>query len=94
VNPAERAATIHERLTKALAPAHLEVIDDSHHHIGHAGAKDGKSHFQVRIVSARFSGLRPLQRHRLVYDALGDLLTSEIHALAIDALAPGETPAK
>lgn len=86
-------ATRLERLTarlKALEPAELEVVDDSHHHHGHAGAADGRGHFTVIVVSKRFAGLNTLRRHRLVYEAVGDMMTTDIHALSIQALAPGE----
>ena len=86
----DRAAAIEARLREALAPLELVVTDDSHKHRGHAGAADGRSHFSVRVVSAAFVGLRPLARHRAVYEALGTLMTTDIHALAIEALAPGE----
>lgn len=82
-----------ERLTErlqALEPDHLEVVDDSHHHAGHAGAADGRGHFSVLVVSNRFAGLRQVHRHRLVYDAVGDLMVTDVHALSIHALAPGE----
>jgi BolA protein len=81
----EIAARLHER----LAPVSLVVEDDSAAHAGHAGAREGR-HFTVRIVSARFTGLARVARHRLVYDALGPLAPQGIHALAIDASAPGE----
>lgn len=87
-------ATRLERLThrlQALEPTRLEVEDDSRHHAGHAGAADGRGHFSVLVVSKRFAGLRQLQRHRLVYEAVGDLMVTDIHALSIHALAPGET---
>jgi BolA protein len=83
------AGDIDAALRAALAPQALEVQDDSHLHAGHAGAREGR-HFSVRIVSARFNGLSRLARHRLVYDALHDLIARGIHALAIDARAPGE----
>lgn len=73
----------------ALAPESLEVVDDSHLHAGHAGAREGR-HFTVRVVSARFNGLSRLARHRLVYDSLDALMAGGIHALAIDARAPGD----
>lgn len=76
-------------LRAALEPSALAVIDDSHHHIGHAGAKEG-GHYTVRITSARFAGLPRVARHRLVYDALRPLMPGGIHALAIDARAPDE----
>jgi BolA protein len=68
----------------------LEVEDDSHYHAGHAGAADGRGHFSALIVSKRFAGMRQVQRHRLVYEAVGDLMVTDIHALSIHALAPGE----
>ncbi len=74
----------------ALAPAALEIRDDSHRHAGHAGAREG-GHFDVVIVSARFAGLSTVQRHRLVYDAVGDLKAHGIHALSIRAQSPDET---
>ncbi len=70
--------------------AEIELVDDSHLHVGHAGARDGKGHFRVRIVSDRFLGLRPLQRHQLVYSAVGELMQTEIHALNIIALTRDE----
>lgn len=86
-------ATRLERLTQrlqSLEPMRLEVEDDSHHHAGHAGAADGRGHFSALIVSKRFAGMRQVQRHRLVYEAVGDLMVTDIHALSIHALAPGE----
>jgi BolA protein len=78
------------RLEDGLRPNRLEVIDDSHRHEGHAGAADGRGHFTVLIVSQRFAGLGTLQRHKLVYELVGDMMTTDIHALSIQALAPGE----
>ncbi len=86
-----RAGVIEARLRAALAPEALTLTDDSHKHRGHAGAADGRSHFSLRIVSAAFAGLRPIARHRRVYEALGSLMETDIHALAIEALAPGES---
>lgn len=77
-------------LRARLAPTLLEVRDDSHLHAGHAGAREGR-HFSVKLVSEHFNGLSRLARHRLVYDSLNDLIPRGIHALAIDARAPGET---
>jgi BolA protein len=77
------------RLQTALAPERLEVQDDSHLHAGHAGAREGR-HFSVNIRSARFAGLSRVARHRLVYDAVGPLASQGIHALALDARAPGD----
>lgn len=86
----DRMARIRERLTTALTPFALEVIDDSHKHVGHVGARDGRGHFTVRIVSSAFQGAGRVARHRLVYEALGDMLDTDIHALSIQARAPDE----
>ena len=83
------AAEIESELRATLQPLALEVQDDSHLHAGHAGAREGR-HFSVRVVSERFNGLSRLARHRLVYDSLNLLMQRGIHALAIDARAPGE----
>jgi len=85
-----RAGVIEARLRDALSPSAMALVDDSEKHRGHAGAADGRSHFSLRIVSAAFYGMAPLARHRLVYAALGPLMATDIHALTIDALAPGE----
>ena len=82
-----------ERIREALAalqPVTLEVVDDSHKHAGHEGARDGRGHFTVRIVSPVFAGKAPLARHRAIYAALGEMMQTDIHALAIEAKAPGE----
>lgn len=86
-----RVERIREALASALAPTVLEVGDDSHLHAGHAGAASGGGHFSVKIVSERFDGLRLVMRHRLVYDAVAEMMRAEIHALAITALAPSES---
>jgi BolA protein len=85
-----RTERITQRLREHLAPDELEVIDDSHLHAGHAGAADGRGHFTVIVVSPRFAGLNTIKRHRLVYESVGDMMTTDIHALSIQALAPGE----
>lgn len=87
---AERVAMIRERLTEALQPEDLEIQDDSAKHAGHEGAKGGGGHFNVRIVSPAFAGRNLLERHRMVYDALGDAMHSDIHALSIQAKTPEE----
>ncbi len=74
---------IRQRLDSAFAPTILEVRDEGHQHIGHTG--EGKGHFHVRIVSTAFAGTTPLQRHRMVYAVVADLMDHGIHALAIDA---------
>ena len=81
---------IRERLTAALDPVDLEVIDESHLHAGHAGARGGGGHYAVTIVSPRFRGENMVVRHRMVYQALGDAMGGEIHALSITALSPDE----
>ncbi|WP_233842996.1 BolA family protein [Dyella sp. 2HG41-7] len=80
------AEEIRQRLTAALQPVELDVVDEGYKHVGHAN--EGKGHFYVRIVSAAFAGQLPIKRHRLVYAALGDLMDQGIHALSIDAKAP------
>lgn len=87
---AERIALIRQRLQDAFAPEALEIIDDSHRHAGHAGARDGRGHFRVRIVSKRFAGTKTLERHRMVYAALGPLMQTDIHALSVDAQSPDD----
>ncbi len=78
-----RIEKMNELIATALSPTHLEVIDDSHLHAGHAGAREGKGHFTVVIASAAFEGKRPLQCHQLVFSALGDMMQTDIHALSI-----------
>lgn len=87
---ASRIERMHGLLVAALAPDALEIIDDSHRHAGHAGARDGRGHFSVDIASAAFAGMAPLARHRAVYQALGDMMTTDIHALSIHARSPGD----
>lgn len=76
---------IKQRLS-VFSPTALELIDDSAHHAGHAGARDGGGHFRLKIVSAQFAGRSPIARHRMVYDALGTLMKREVHAVSITAL--------
>ncbi|MCY7354237.1 MAG: BolA family transcriptional regulator [Lysobacter sp.] len=85
-----RVEAIRNALETALAPSKLEIRDDSRRHAGHAGAKDGRGHFTVEIISEAFSGMNALARHRAIYSALGELMTTDIHALAIEAHAPDE----
>ncbi|MGE8232213.1 MAG: BolA family protein [Stenotrophomonas sp.] len=85
-----RVERIRAALQAALAPQQLEVEDDSHRHAGHAGARDGRGHFNVTVVSDAFAGKLPLARHRAVYAALGDMMETDIHALSIKALTPQE----
>jgi BolA protein len=88
---AERIDMIRTRLERELQPAALEIIDESAKHAGHAGAASGGGHFIVNITAAAFQDKTPIQRHRQVYDALGDIMHSEIHALSIQARTPEET---
>lgn len=86
---AERIDMIRERLTRSFAPETLEIIDESHKHAGHASA-GGAGHFVVEIVAEAFAGKNLIQRHRLVYNAVDDIMHSEIHALSIKASTPAE----
>ena len=73
-------------LTKAFNPITLEIIDDSHHHIGHVGSQNGAGHYRITIISQSFAGLKMLARHQLVYNVLADLMKTEIHALSMKTL--------
>ncbi len=85
-----RVEEIEAKLRAALDPESLDIIDDSHKHAGHAGAKSGGGHFDLTIVSAQFTGQNTVMRHRMIYDALGEMMQSEIHALSIKAYTPEE----
>jgi BolA protein len=85
-----RVAMIEERLRSAFAPISLDVVDESAQHAGHAGAKSGGGHYALTIVAAQFAGHGPVQRHRMIYEALGDAMRKEIHALSIHAYTPDE----
>ncbi len=85
-----RVDLIRERLTATLNPSSLDIVDESHKHVGHAGARSGGGHFNVTIVSDQFAGKSLIERHRLVYSALGDAMNKEIHALSIKAYTPEE----
>ncbi|HEY9199039.1 MAG TPA: BolA family protein [Gammaproteobacteria bacterium] len=88
----DRVTMIRERLSAAFAPSTLDIEDDSAKHAGHAGARSGGGHFNVRIVAAAFAGKPLVERHRMVYDALGDAMRENvIHALSIQAKTPDET---
>jgi len=91
VNPGiDRVEMIRQRLSVHLDPESVEIEDQSHLHAGHAGAASGGGHFEVVVVAQNFSGLNMLARHRLVYDALGEAMRNEIHALSIKAYTPDE----
>ncbi|MBI5918684.1 MAG: BolA family transcriptional regulator [Nitrosomonadales bacterium] len=85
-----RANAIRERVA-ALDPTHVELIDDSQKHAGHAGVQSGGGYFRLTLVSAQFSGKPTVARHRMIYSALGDLMQHDIHALTITALTPDES---
>jgi len=86
----DRAAIIRKELESRFSPVELLVKDQSHLHAGHEGARDGRGHFDITIVSTEFEGQNRIQRHRMVYDALAELLATDIHALRIRAHAPSE----
>ena len=90
MRPDQRMAHMKALLASSLAPLECEVEDESALHAGHAGAASGGGHYRLRLVSSRFEGLPRLARHRLVYDALHDMMQNDIHALAITALTPAE----
>jgi len=85
-----RISRIQSRLESAFAPARVSVRDDSAQHSGHAGARGGAGHFAVRIESEAFAGRSPLQRHRMIYEALSEMMPSDIHALIIEAISPDD----
>jgi len=90
VNPKERLKEIEKRLAEAFEPETLGVEDESHLHEGHPGARDGRGHFRVLIIAEAFGDKSPLERHRMVYKSLGDMMRTDIHALSIDAWSPDE----
>lgn len=87
---AERMQRIEQRVRDALPVSHLEVEDESHLHAGHAGARDGRGHFNLLVVSEAFADKSPLQRHRLINEAVGDMFETDIHALSIRAQTAAE----
>jgi BolA protein len=86
----ERIERIRQKLADALAPSECEIVDESHLHAGHPGALGGRGHFRLTIRSASFDGKSRIERHRLVYAALGDMMQMDIHALSVRALASAE----
>lgn len=86
----DRVGRIRTALEKAFVPQRLTIEDDSHKHAGHAGAAAGRGHFRVEIVSAAFAGQSLLARHRRVYEALDELMQTDIHALSLQARTPDE----
>ena len=87
---ASRVEKIENALRETFSPSELRIKDQSHLHAGHQGAQDGRGHFEVFIVSEKFEGLRSLQRHRMIYAALGELMDTDIHALRIKSHTPAE----
>jgi BolA protein len=94
VEPNPRTARIHEAIKRGLAATHIEVIDHSAEHAGHPGAANGGGHFQVIVVSERFDGLSRVAAQRLVYEALGELMTADIHALSMLTMTPEQWQAR
>ncbi len=86
----DRVAMIEQLLAAAFEPIEMLVKDQSHLHAGHAGARTGKGHFNVKIVSKKFAGQSRITRHRMVYDALGSFIDRDIHALSINAISPSD----
>lgn len=86
----DRIERIRAALSEQLDTNDIAIVDDGHKHVGHTAWQQGLGHFSVTIRSPRFAGVKPLQRHKLIYDALGSLMQTDVHALQIRALAPDE----
>lgn len=87
-----RMQTIEAALRAAFPDGRITLLDESHKHVGHAGARDGRGHYDLTLISEAFRAQRPLARHRLVYTALGTLMETDIHALRLTTLTPEESP--
>ena len=87
---ANRKKMIKKVLEETFSPVEIEVLDESHKHVGHLGARSGKGHFKLTTISKRFEGLPMIQRQRLVYRALASLMETDIHALSMSTLTPSE----
>lgn len=87
---ADRIEAIQKALEAGFSPSHLQVKDQSHLHAGHAGARDGMGHFEVTIVADAFDGKSRIERHRMIFAALGTMMQTDIHALKINAFSPAE----
>lgn len=83
-----RLERLYALINEALEPSHLEVLDESHLHAGHAGAETGKGHFAVKISAEAFAGKSLVACHRLVYAAIGDMMEDDVHALRIELITP------
>jgi BolA protein len=90
MSQSERIVRMRERLTDKLLPLQLDISDDSHLHAGHAGARGGAGHFTVHVVAQAFADKTLIERHRMIYDLLQDMMHTEIHALSIQARSPDE----
>ncbi len=90
----ERLQMVEQRVRSALHPVHLHLLDESHRHRGHEGARSGGSHYRLTVVSDRFEGRSRLARHRMLYDAVGDAMGREIHAFALRTYTPEEWEAR
>lgn len=85
----DRIEQMRQRLA-VLHPEHIEIVDESHKHAGHVGARSGGGHYLLQIISPDFSGKSKMARHRMIYSALAEMMERDIHALTIDAQTPGE----
>lgn len=85
-----RVERMRQQLTEAFTPTEIEIVDESHLHAGHAGARDGRGHYALHIRAHAFEGRKPLERHRMVYAALADMMQTDVHALSIKAFGPNE----
>ncbi len=90
----ERLKMVEQRVRAAIDPVHLQILDESHRHRGHEGARSGGSHYRLTVVSERFVGRSRLARHRMLYDAVGDAMNREIHAFALRTYTPEEWEAR
>ena len=93
MSQSERMLRMRDRLTAKLLPLQLDISDDSHLHAGHAGARGGAGHFSVHVVAQAFADKTLIERHRMIYDLLQDMMHTEIHALSIQARSPDELQA-
>ena len=93
MSQSERMLRMRDRLTAKLMPLQLDISDDSHLHVGHAGARGGAGHFSIHVVAQSFADKSLIERHRMIYDLLQDMMHTEIHALSIQARSPDELQA-
>ena len=93
MSQSERMLRMRKRLTESLLPLQLDIRDDSHLHAGHAGARGGGGHFSIHVVAQAFADKPLIERHRMIYDLLQDMMHTEIHALSIQARSPDELQA-